>query len=447
MSHTPADAPVRDGAVLLVDPSSMTRRSLSKLLGKHRTVFTADGSESAWRMLEQQRPDCLIVDFGRGAEQDALSLLEMIRNSADDALRSLPIVALGPGEDDAESRALDAGAGAYLAKPFDSGQLLDLLRDSPRSAAPASQAIAPPTALDAVTGLPKDDYFAYRGEKELAFARRYNKNLAVLVFEIDDLATLVEKHGAPLAKQIVRKLAKYIGEATRGEDTVARLGGRRFGVVAPTCDEFGAKAIADRIVSKVRRRVFNYGKGKISFRVSAGLAAPRVSHAGRFQDIAEVALERLRSAVAAGGDRAVFDDRSHQSALSQTRGQRAVNIDDLAEAVDTGLFSAVHTGPFAAVDAGEPAPAPPPAPPARAARSTDGIAVQTVDADGAPSLDVVMWLLENGLGHELEPHYAKLLEQVMPLLERAGANLGDDTQALLQRLRENLRNGGEKPDT
>jgi diguanylate cyclase (GGDEF)-like protein len=397
--------------ILVVDASSMSRKALTKLLAKDNTVFSADSSETAWQLLDEQRPQCVVVDMERESDE-ALALLELIRNANNSWLRRLPVLMIGPGDERIEKLAIETGASAYIGKPFDSRELLALVDNPPRTGANVARPIAAPGSIDPITGLPKDDYFQYRGEKELAFAKRYNKDFSVVLFEVDNLERLVSEYGAPLAKQIVKKLGKYLTEAIRGEDTAARLSGRRFGVIAPTCNEFGAKSIADRLLDSVRKRVFQYGEHRVSFTVSAGLAAPRLSQCNDFNDVVATARKRLASAVAAGGNQAVFDGRSLENALSQTQQHRAVD-DLVAEAEDADVHTVIRP------------------------------AVQDVDVENiledAPSLDVVMWLLENGLGDELEPHYDKLLGQIMPLLENAGAAMGPELQALVEKLQARHR--------
>lgn len=395
--------------VLVVDASRMSRNALTKLLAKDNTVFAADSSETAWQLLDEQRPQCVVVDMEHESD-DALALLELVRNANQSWLRRLPVLMIGPDDQRAEKIAMETGASAYVGKPFDSRKLLLLVEDPPPVRTSGARPIAAPGAVDAITGLPREDYFHYRGAKELAFAKRYNKDFAVVLFEVDKLEQLVSRYGAPLAKQVIKKLGKYLTEAIRGEDTAARLGGRRFGVIAPTCNEFGAKSIADRVLDAVRKRVFQYGEERISFTVSAGLAAPKLSQCNEFGEVAGTARKRLACAVAAGGNQAVFDGRSLENALSQTQQHRAVD-DMVAGADDTG----VHTVIRPAVE--------------------EDNAVEDI-LEEAPSLDVVMWLLENGLVEEND----QLLDKVLPLLESAGASMGPELKTLVEKLKAKRRN-------
>ncbi len=410
MSDPAQPTPVHTSSVLVVDASKMSRKALTKLLAKDNTVFSADSSETAWQLLDEQRPQCVVVDIEQETD-DAFALLELIRNANNRWLRRLPVLVIGPGEARIEKLAVDTGASAYIGKPFDSRQLLALVERPPQTDTNGGRPIAAPDSMDPITGLPKEDYFQYRGDKELAFAKRYNKDFAVVMFEVDNLDAMVSKYGAPLARQIIKKLGKYLTDAIRDEDTAARLSGRRFGIIAPTCNEFGAKSIADRVLQKVRSRVFQYGEHRIAFTVSVGLAAPRLSQCGDFGEVAGTARKRLASAVSAGGNQAVFDGRSLENALSQTQQHRAV--DDMVESAEDNNVGLQTVARSSLLDAAE---------------------VESILED-APSLDVVMWLLENGLGDELEPHYEKLLEQVMPLLEKAGKTMGQDVEALVTKLR------------
>ena len=65
-----------------------------------------------------------------------------------------------------------------------------------------------------------------------------------------------------------------------------------------------------------------------------------------------------------------------------------------------------------------------------------GIEVEEVMNSDMPSLDVVVWLLENGLTEGLKPHYGALLDQVMPILQKAGSELGPDAKKLIEQLKQ-----------
>ncbi|NIO42694.1 MAG: diguanylate cyclase, partial [Burkholderiales bacterium] len=55
--------------------------------------------------------------------------------------------------------------------------------------------------------------------------------IAVVLIQVDDFDYLVHSHGTAVAKQLLRKLAKYITEAIDTDDVVTRLGTSCFAVI------------------------------------------------------------------------------------------------------------------------------------------------------------------------------------------------------------------------
>ncbi|WP_267888420.1 response regulator transcription factor [Nocardia yamanashiensis] len=131
---TAADAPT----VLVVEDDPNVRSTLDMLLRfeGYRVELAADGV-AALDALARQRPDLAIVDVVM-PRLDGLSLCRQVRRRGD----HLPILVLTARQQSGDRVAgLDAGADDYLAKPFDTEELLArlraLLRRSRYEAAPA----------------------------------------------------------------------------------------------------------------------------------------------------------------------------------------------------------------------------------------------------------------------------------------------------------------------
>jgi signal transduction histidine kinase/DNA-binding response OmpR family regulator len=114
---TPADAP----RILVVDDETEMRGYLQDLLGTSYRVTTVSNGAEALDRLRNQPPDLVISDVAM-PELDGISLCKRIRE--DDELRPLPVILL-TGRQEAEARlsGLEAGANAYVAKPFDPAEL------------------------------------------------------------------------------------------------------------------------------------------------------------------------------------------------------------------------------------------------------------------------------------------------------------------------------------
>lgn len=113
----PADAP----EVLVVDDEAAMRSYLQALLTSNYRVTTASTAAAALDHLHDAPPDLVISDVAM-PKMDGIGLCEAIRE--DDRLRALPVILLTGGEE-AETRlsGLEAGADAYVPKPFDPAEL------------------------------------------------------------------------------------------------------------------------------------------------------------------------------------------------------------------------------------------------------------------------------------------------------------------------------------
>ena len=114
--------------ILLADDSMSVRRLAQHLLQSqgYRVITAADGL-LAWKLLEEgELPALLLADIEM-PEMDGLELLRRVR--ADARCKQLPVVMLTAHEAGPVSqKAIDAGAQAFLTKPYAPNELLALVR-------------------------------------------------------------------------------------------------------------------------------------------------------------------------------------------------------------------------------------------------------------------------------------------------------------------------------
>ncbi|WP_040804056.1 response regulator transcription factor [Nocardia concava] len=124
--------------VLVVEDDPNVRSTLEQLLRfeGYRVSLAGDGRE-ALDLLETDRPDMAVVDVVM-PRLDGLSLCRTLRRRGD----RLPILVLtARGQVGDRVAGLDAGADDYLAKPFDTEELLARLRALLRRSAPDEPAV------------------------------------------------------------------------------------------------------------------------------------------------------------------------------------------------------------------------------------------------------------------------------------------------------------------
>jgi len=117
--------------VCIVDDDASLRRSLRNLLMS--VGFRVETFQSAELFLEsahRENPGCVVLDL----RMPGMSGLDLLRQLAATGSRIPVIILTAHGDDETRRRSLQAGAVAFLEKPFQSAALLDAVRTALSSA-------------------------------------------------------------------------------------------------------------------------------------------------------------------------------------------------------------------------------------------------------------------------------------------------------------------------
>lgn len=105
---------------------------------------------------------------------------------------------------------------------------------------------------DPLTGLPNRFSLYERIEQGMAFARRFEKSLAVMLIDLDRFKQINDTLGHNAGDQLLVQVAKRLQRSVRDSDIVARLGGDEFVVVlSGITTQADAAEIAGKIVEHV----------------------------------------------------------------------------------------------------------------------------------------------------------------------------------------------------
>jgi diguanylate cyclase (GGDEF)-like protein/PAS domain S-box-containing protein len=100
---------------------------------------------------------------------------------------------------------------------------------------------------DELTGLFNRRGFFQLGEREFERTLRFNRPLAVLMFDIDHFKRVNDTHGHPVGDQVLRAWADCVCQNTRGIDVAGRYGGEEFVILLPETPLPEAVQIAERL--------------------------------------------------------------------------------------------------------------------------------------------------------------------------------------------------------
>lgn len=163
------------------------------------------------------------------------------------------------------------------------------------------------STVDGLTQVFNRRYFGETLERELSRARRYDRPLALLLFDIDHFKKTNDKFGHRAGDHVLRRIAELVQMRARKVDVVARYGGEEFAVILPEIDVNGARQFAEKIRKLVEEEVFSFEGRTIPCTISIGVAdlGPAIGHA---EDLVGAADRRLYKAKESGRNRVCWED-------------------------------------------------------------------------------------------------------------------------------------------
>jgi diguanylate cyclase (GGDEF)-like protein len=121
---------------------------------------------------------------------------------------------------------------------------------------------------DPLTGVANRRSLLARIDYEITRHGRGRRSFAVLMLDLNGFKQLNDRFGHPAGDDLLREVAAALARAIRDQDTVARVGGDEFCVLAPETDTAGAQRLIARVEAAVARVV----AGMDALGASAGAA-------------------------------------------------------------------------------------------------------------------------------------------------------------------------------
>jgi diguanylate cyclase (GGDEF)-like protein len=148
--------------------------------------------------------------------------------------------------------------------------------------------------LDALTGLHNRRFFHETLAREVARAQRYERRLALIIFDIDDFKAINDKVGHLAGDAVLAQVAERVQSVVRGSDVACRVGGDEFAVILPESTLEDAEQLYRRLQFAVASRPAGAAE---RIHVSAGIAEVTPSDdAVSFFERSDDALYRAKDA-------------------------------------------------------------------------------------------------------------------------------------------------------
>lgn len=125
---------------------------------------------------------------------------------------------------------------------------------------------------DPLTGLANRNQFNRRFEDAMAFARRQNNEMALLMIDLDKFKPINDTFGHPVGDALLVEVASILNNICRDTDTVARLGGDEFAVICSLIkNSVDVETPAARLVEKIQQPI-NIDGNEVQIGTSIGIS-------------------------------------------------------------------------------------------------------------------------------------------------------------------------------
>ena len=101
---------------------------------------------------------------------------------------------------------------------------------------------------DWLTGLYNRRYFEETLADHIESATRYERELSLVLFDLDRFKQINDTEGHEAGDHALRKFAARLKTAARAADIICRYGGDEFAVILPETSEAHARVFAERVL-------------------------------------------------------------------------------------------------------------------------------------------------------------------------------------------------------
>jgi diguanylate cyclase (GGDEF)-like protein len=312
--------------ILIVDDEPVNVCLLERVLlsAGYTSIRSTSNSGEAMSIVESFQPDLVMLDLHM-PEPDGYALLASLQQQGGAAEFRPVLVLTADVTQGARHRALSSGAKDFVTKPFDRTEVLartkNLLEARLLHAALKQANVALEEKLvhqslhDPLTGLANRALFHDRVALANARVAR-GDTVAALFLDLDNFKAVNDSLGHAEGDRLLEAVARRLLQATRGCDTVSRLGGDEFGVLIDGfAHEDDVLVVVERISASLRHPVALNGREVI---VGASIGVSYVEPGQSVHEVlrnADVAMYRAKAA--GGGSHVVFEPGMYTAVMER----------------------------------------------------------------------------------------------------------------------------------
>jgi diguanylate cyclase (GGDEF)-like protein len=137
---------------------------------------------------------------------------------------------------------------------------------------------------DSITSLYNYRYFYKRLTEEVFRAKRFDRKLALVIFDIDDFKVYNDTYGHQAGDQLLKQLGELLSRTVRSIDVVSRYGGEEFCVIMPESDQEECLKFLERLRKNIMNYPFKDEHSKEEHNITVSLGGAIYPHDARSVD-------------------------------------------------------------------------------------------------------------------------------------------------------------------
>jgi diguanylate cyclase (GGDEF)-like protein/PAS domain S-box-containing protein len=162
-------------------------------------------------------------------------------------------------------------------------------------------------STDSLTGISNRRYFQNQAEQEVRRARRFARDMTVMMIDIDNFKPINDTYGHAAGDMVLQGVVKRALESLRQSDSLGRVGGEEFAVLLPETSLSAAYDVADRLRCHIENKPIIAGHDPVACTVSIGIAQLSAQD-GSIDDLLARADQALYAAKNKGRNRVEIAD-------------------------------------------------------------------------------------------------------------------------------------------
>ena len=271
LKTVPEAPPARRVLVIDDDPASL-EIILEPLRWEGYETRGVTTGEEALRLIETWTPHLVILDW----LMPTMSGIKTLGQIREKLTHVSCIFVSGNSSTEAIIEGLDAGADDYIVKPFVPLEFLARvrtqlrIRDLHEQLLVANGKLKELVDIDDLTGLYNMRSFYQRLEFEMERAKRFNREVAVVMMDMDDFKKVNDGHDHLFGSYVLSEVGKIVKANTRNIDIAARYGGDEFVMVLSETNHAGVLNFCERLRQNVAANLFQNGEDSIRLTTSQG---------------------------------------------------------------------------------------------------------------------------------------------------------------------------------